>query len=244
MVRGSFPFPHGESGKTNWLMIAKKAKESNRVLSACGLVGKAGLPIERAIARRQNVLRIEMTMNKPEKFRVHRQKQNPSLDEKKSRLPLRKGVSDVVLRARVSNEINQRFMKDIATLNDKTPAYEVINKITTPRTQDRRRIRALDPTGKDRELLKVIADPKFRLAGLTNKSLREGLANTQWASNRTEKQLSARASRYLRLLRDHGIIKKLPEQNRYQITTRGVTLTNILNAFLAASTQELMKMAA
>jgi hypothetical protein len=192
----------------------------------------------------QNVLRIEMTMNKPEKFRVHRQKQNPSLDEKKSRLPLRKGVSDVVLRARVSNEINQRFMKDIATLNDKTPAYEVIDKITTPRTQDRRRIRALDPTGKDRELLKVIADPKFRLAGLTNKSLREGLANTQWASNRTEKQLSARASRYLRLLRDHGIIKKLPEQNRYQITTRGVTLTNILNAFLAASTQELMKMAA
>jgi hypothetical protein len=88
-------------------------------------------------------------------------------------------------------------MKDIATLNDKTPTHEVIDKITAPRIQDGRRIRALDPTGKDRELLKMIAGPKFRLSVLTNKSLHEGPANTQWASNRTEKQLSARAGRYL-----------------------------------------------
>jgi hypothetical protein len=34
------------------------------------------------------------------------------------------------------------------------------------------------------------------------------------------------------------------EQNKYQMTTRGIKVANILNAFLAASTQELMKMAA
>ncbi|OPL16857.1 MAG: hypothetical protein AVO39_00875 [delta proteobacterium MLS_D] len=90
----------------------------------------------------------------------------------------------------------------------------------------------------------MIADPKFRLSGITNKSLREGLTKTPWASDRTEKQLSARASRYLRLLRDHGIIKKLPGQNKYQVTTKGITLANVLSAFLIASTQELMKMAA
>ena len=192
----------------------------------------------------KNVLRTEMTMNSPEKFRGHRHKQGQSPDEKKSRLPLRKGVADVALRAKVSSEVNDRFMKDIATLGDQTPAREIIDKITHTRTQNGRRTRALDPMGKDRDLLRMIADPKFRLSGITNKSLREGLTKTPWASGRTEKQLSARASRHLRLLRDHGIIKKLPGQNKYQVTTRGMNLANILNAFLAASTQELMKMAA
>lgn len=192
----------------------------------------------------KNVLRTEMTMNSPEKFRVHRHKQGQSPDEKKSRLPLRKGVADVALRAKVSSEVNDRFMKDIATLGDQTPAHEIIDKITQTRTQDGRRVRALDPTGKDRDLLKMIADPKFRLSGITNKSLREGLAKTPWASGRTEKQLSSRASRHLRLLRDHGIIKKAPGQNKYQVTTKGITLANVLSAFLIASTQELMQMAA
>jgi hypothetical protein len=79
---------------------------------------------------------------------------------------------------------------------------------------------------------------------ITNKNLRKGLQNTKWALGQTKKKLSACASRYLRLLRDHGLIKKLPEQNKYQMTTRGIKTANILNAFLAASTQELMKMAA
>jgi DNA-binding IclR family transcriptional regulator len=60
------------------------------------------------------------------------------------------------------------------------------------------------------------------------------LQKTKWASGRTEKQLSARANRYMRLLRDHGIIKKLPEQNKYQMTIRWIKVANILNAFLAA----------
>jgi hypothetical protein len=58
-------------------------------------------------------------------------------------------------------------MKDIATLGDQTPAHEIIDKITQTRTQDGRRVRALDPTGKDRDLLKMIAEPKFRLSGIT-----------------------------------------------------------------------------
>ena len=78
----------------------------------------------------KNGLRFETTINKPDKFRVYRHKQGQSPDEKKSRLPLRKGVADVVLRARVSNEVNERFMKDIATLGDQNPVHEIIDEIT------------------------------------------------------------------------------------------------------------------
>jgi hypothetical protein len=45
-------------------------------------------------------------------------------------------------------------------------------------------------------------------------------------------------------LRSHGIIRKLPRQNRYQVTTRGMRLTNALNALLAASIENLLKIAA
>jgi len=74
--------------------------------------------------------------------------------------------------------------------------------------------------------------------------LRESLSGTNFGSGRTQKQLSAKISRHLRLLRAHGIIRKLPKQNRYQMTLKGVKLTNILNAFLAASTEQLLEMAA
>ena len=74
--------------------------------------------------------------------------------------------------------------------------------------------------------------------------LRQALSETRFGSKRTEKQLSAKINRHLRLLRVHGIIRKLPKQNRYQLTLKGIKLTNLLNAFLAASTEQLMEMAA
>jgi DNA-binding IclR family transcriptional regulator len=74
--------------------------------------------------------------------------------------------------------------------------------------------------------------------------LRQHLKNTKIADGCTDKQLSAKISRYLRLLRAHGIIRKLPRQNRYQLTVKGVRLSNLINAFLAASTEKPMKIAA
>ena len=83
-----------------------------------------------------------------------------------------------------------------------------------------------------------------RISGITNAALRLKLSNTDFGSGRTEKQLSSKISRHLQLLRVHGIIRKLPNQNRYQLTVKGIKLTNILNAFLAASTEKLVKLAA
>ena len=147
----------------------------------------------------QNVLRVETTINNPGKFIVFRHKQGQSPDEPKQRLPLRKGVMDIPLRSIISGEVNDRFMDDLATLHDESPA---------------------------RELLQSISDPAFRISGLTNKMLRQQLSDTGFGSGRTDKQLSAKISRHLRLLRAHGIIRKLPRKNRYQLTLKGVKLTH------------------
>jgi hypothetical protein len=58
------------------------------------------------------------------------------------------------------------------------------------------------------------------------------LGGTPWANGKNDKDLSARISRHLRLLRDHGVIRKLPNQRKYQLTEKGHRLTTLLNALM------------
>jgi len=192
------------------------------------------------IYNEHNVLRAEMTMNTPGMFRVHRRAQGETSTAPKKLRPIRKGVADIALRAKVSNEINNRFMDGVASFSDQTSMRQLLSEPTRPKFQSGRRIRALEPTGKDRELLEAIADPAFCVSGITNAELRKRLRNTAWGSGRTDAQLSARISRHLRLLRDHGFIRKIPSRRRYQLTQEGRTFVTALTAMLGASTQQLM----
>jgi hypothetical protein len=50
---------------------------------------------------------------------------------------------------------------------------------------------------------------------------KEKLCTTSWGAGRTDRQLSARVSRHRRLLRDHGLIRKLPNRHRCHLTNNG-----------------------
>jgi len=192
----------------------------------------------------QNILRVEATINAPKMFRVYRRAQGQSPHRRKQLRPLRKGVADIPLRAQVSQEINDRFMDELATFSDQTPLSDLLAPYVRARTEEGRRVRALDLSGKDRELLQAISDPAFGVSGITNAALRRKLSSTQWGAGRTDQQLSARVSRHLRLLRHHGLIRKLPNRHRYQLTGKGRQLTTALHAMLSASTKQLLNMAA
>jgi hypothetical protein len=51
-------------------------------------------------------------------------------------------------------------------------------------------------------------------------------------------------TRSFRLLRDHGVIRRLPKARRYHLTSSGRALVTAVLAALAASTEELAKIAA
>lgn len=191
-----------------------------------------------------NNLRLETTMNQPAMFRVYRHAQEQCRNEPKRLLPLRKGVADIVLRTQVSQDINNRFMDNLMTAKCDTPVREMLDKVVKPIRRNGRRIRGLDPTGKDLALLQAISDPAFCIEGLDNRALREKLTGKPGYDKRTTKQLSAKISRQLRLLRDHGLLRKLPRQKKYILTPKGQKLTTALNAMLAASIQQLMDIAA
>ncbi len=196
------------------------------------------------IYNQQNVLRVETTINEPGMFKVHRRAQGDSEDKPKRRMPLRKAVADIPLRAQVSQEVNDRFIKQVETFESDKKVCDLLLDICGGRRKSRKDVRGLDITGKDRMLLLAISDPAFAVSGITNTAVRKKLAAQDGFKNLTDKQLSAKVSRQLRLLRDHGIIRKLPGQKKYNLTDKGRQITTALPAMLNASIKELMEIAA
>jgi len=190
-----------------------------------------------------NVLRFEMTMNDPTKFKIHRHAENQDKNEPKRFLPMRKGISDTAARADVSNNIINRFTEHMSAVEEKTRLEDLLKSVESPLIRDGKRVRAIDAFGKDRELLRVISDPVFDVHAITNKELQMRLKGTPWAKNMSDKQLSGRISRHLRLLREHGLIKKLPNQRKYALTDKGRKITAAIDIILSASVNDLLKSA-
>ena len=191
-----------------------------------------------------NVLRFEMTMNDPTMFKIHRHAENQDKSEQKRFMPMRKGVADTAARIEISKSIIDRFTEHMASVEVNTRLGEVVASVTSPTFDQGKRTRALDVFGKDKELLFAIADPTFDVHAITNKGLQKILENKLWAKGLNRKQLSAKISRQLRILREHGIIKKLPNQRKYILTDKGRKLTAALEVASAASVNDLLKLAA
>jgi hypothetical protein len=191
-----------------------------------------------------NVLRFEMTMNDPAKYKVHRHMENQDKSESKKYLPMRKGIADITARANVSTDIVNRFTEHMATVEEKTRLGELLTSVSIPLKHKGKKIRALDPFGKDSMFLRAIADPILDVGAITNKKLQSKLQDTTWANNMSGKRLSGRISRHLSLLREHGLIRKLPKQHKYVLTDKGRKMTTALDAALSASVNDLLHLAA
>jgi hypothetical protein len=191
----------------------------------------------------QNVLRFEFTMNNPSKFRIYRTVEGSGSDEKKL-LQMRKGIADISVRTQICSSRIKNFTEQIATLDENASVGEILSKVNKAVVSGGKRYRGLDVTGKDLSLLQAVADPKFNVDAITNKHLQMELGKTKWANGFTGRSLSGRIGRHLRLLREHGLIKKLPNQHRYILTAKGRLLTTALNQFLGANISDLAKLAA
>jgi hypothetical protein len=228
-------------------LVARFGKTVKGVLAGCGRIVFKGTTFDHnsgKVYNEQKVLRIETTISMPDMLRVYRRAQGqPHAARKKLRL-LRKGVADIPIRVQIYQEVNNRLMDELSTFSNTTPRIDLLAPYVRARTQKGRRVRALDLSGKDRLLLQALSDPSFTVSGITNAGLRKMLRDTACGAGRTDQQLSARVSRHLRLLREHGLIRKLPNRHRYHLTDKGRQLTTARNAMLSASTEQLLDMAA
>lgn len=142
----------------------------------------------------------------------------------------------------MSQRSNDTYLEALSAVDDTTPCSRLFDAVSRPVRDGDRRFRALrlgDPD--DLALLQAISRGEFATAGFRNRDLRRLLyPSVRRSSPEEARTLSARSSRKLRLLRAHGIIKKIPKTHRYRLTERGHLLTAALFATREASVKELL----
>ena len=193
------------------------------------------------------VLRVETTINDPSDFKVYRTKESDPHGEKDWRV-LRSGVADIHRRAQVSQAANDRYLEGLAAVDQAQPLHELLQplgrRVSEPGSGGRK-LRGLTPlVGPDAVLLEVISRPQFIVNGMRNRDIVVATDGKVAADPTQRKRRSAQVSRQLRLLRAHGLLKKVPKTHRYQVTDRGRVILTALNAARQASTQKLMAQAA
>jgi hypothetical protein len=188
-----------------------------------------------------SVLRIETTLANVKDFKVLRPRRDEP-DGKLEWLPLRKGVADLHRRAEVSQATNERYLDALSVVDDSTPLAALLDTVAKPTTYRGKRVRALrtgDPN--DIALLAAVARGEFATAGFRNRDIRL-LLHPETAAARPEevRRVADRVGRLLRLLRAHGVIRKVPKSHRYLLTPRGNQLTAALSAARNATIKQLM----
>jgi hypothetical protein len=191
-----------------------------------------------------SILRVETTIARTKDFKVLR----PPHDKPNGKLqwrPLRKGVADLHRRAQLSQSSNNAYLEALSAVEDTTPCAKLFDAVSRPVVEDGRRFRALrlnDPA--DLALLDAISRGEFAPTGFRNRDIR-GLVHRSPADldPADRRRLSAKVSRQLRLLRAHGVIKKVPKTHRYRLTANGLLLTAALQATRRANIKDLLKAA-
>lgn len=189
------------------------------------------------------ILRVETTVARTDDFKVLRRKR----DDPRAPLewlPLRKGVADLNRRAELSHRSNERYLQALAAVDDTTPCSRLFDSVARSITDHGNRYRALRLSdAADLCLLEAVSRGEFATAGFRNRDLRERLC-PKATSQAEQRKYSGRISRQLRLLRAHGVIRKIPKTQRYQLTERGRLLTAAIRATRDANIRTLLRDAA
>jgi hypothetical protein len=190
-----------------------------------------------------SVLRTETTINDARGFKVFRPKEGEP-EGQRAWLKMRKGVADLHRRAQVSQACNDRYLTALAKTEDTRSLEESLKGICQPVTWEGRRSRALNPLGADAEILSVIGRGEYNINGFRNRDLQARLYPSTPKDEKEARRRSGQVTRKLRLLRAHGLIKKVPKTHRYHLTPKGRTLVVALGAAKQASTKKLTELAA
>ncbi len=186
---------------------------------------------DKAYTSQGSVLRAEVTMNHSEEFRVYRRKEGDPQGRKQWRV-LRRGMADFHRRAQVSQQINQRYLSALALVNDDTTLQELTRPLTQPRRWKGQRVRPLHPlSSEDRTWLEIVNRGEFAVNGFRNRDLQRLFFPHSAPDSKEHRRRSARVSRKLRLLRAHGLIRKVAGTHRYHVTDYG---RKAITAILAA----------
>jgi hypothetical protein len=188
-----------------------------------------------------SVLRIETTLNNTRRFRAWREVTRNG-ERTMGWVPMRKGVADIARREQVSRAANGRYLEALAVVGISQPTQDVLDPVSRPIRRRRRSYRPLRPIAKeDAAVFHVILAGEFAVQGFRNADLRKHLYGPPPSDPKKRRQLSARVGRLLKLLRAHGLIRRVSRTRYYRITEKG---HNVMTVALRLRTTDTAALAA
>jgi hypothetical protein len=167
------------------------------------------------------VLRIEVTINNPRLFKVWRKTTRHGKDTM-AWIPMRKAIVDLPRLVAISRAANKRYLQALAVIGEECPSRKFFDPISIAKEHNHHHYRPLHPVSEqDSRLLEAVASANAVFQGIKNKEMREIIHQLSRYKNSTPKQLSAAASRLLKLLCAHGLIYKVPKTQYYRSTQLG-----------------------
>lgn len=102
------------------------------------------------------------------------------------------------------------------------PTTEVLDPVSRPITRKGRRYRALRPIeAQEAKLFSAVINGSHYVPGFRNRDIRPVLDPNAERDPDRRRQASGRITRWLRLLRGHGLIRKVSGTFYYRVTRRG-----------------------
>ena len=192
-----------------------------------------------------SILRIETTINNTRDFKVFRY---PDDNENRpaSWQKMRKGVSDLYRRCELSDKCNERYTDTLASAQVEEKLKEVVAPACNRIKKNGKNYRGLNPWHEqDYKLLTFLARGENAIGGFRNKDLRKWLyPKSERLEKQEKKKCSGRTTRLIKLLRVHGLIKKVAKENRYMLTAKGQKFAGALMAASVVDIKALTKIAA
>ena len=200
----------------------KRYQEGERV--KFWLEGNSTKFYDKAYSEMGSVLRAaETTTQNVSVFQTYRPKEGGPADDLQWR-KMRQGIADLYRRAEVSQNVNNRLIDALASVDDSRRLEELITEVQQPTTWKQRRVRALRPFADDRLLLEAVNHGEFLINGVRNHDLQPILYSRPAESAQEQRRRSAAVSRKIRMLRAHGILHKVPHTHRYLVSPNARTI--------------------
>ena len=197
------------------------------------------------------ILRPETTLNAPEVFKVWlgplktRKKAGRRKHPKEAWRRRRRSVTDLPARAAVSRAANARYLQALAATRAGRPLGQSVAEVCQPvcwRGKRYRALRLFAPA--EMAVFAVINRGDFTVEGFRNADVQAALFDGPARTTKEKRRRSAAAGRWLRLLRAHGLISKVPGRHRYLLTATGRELVTLLLTAQHADVEQLSAIAA
>ena len=158
------------------------------------------------------ILRIEITSNDVSQLKVFREVQKRDGSIVKTIAPVKKSIYSLFDLAGVFKNACNRYLEFISSFDDPTDGLKKLGRVTETVRENKQNYKGFNFfSTDDQKILIAVADGKFTLKGITNKTLRSMLPEKKpW-----------QLSRILKRLRLHGLIKKIGHAYKYYLTRLG-----------------------